>query len=167
MTKLSLNPYLLFDEKIGPFYPEPCDPFESALWAAEFAEVFRQLAARFDKQHAAAIDRICIEGLTSAHYTIETPYLLTRIVDVGKLRRDLPEVFEKIVFIRSCDAEKILGRRHLYALAKTASPDRVLPLEQVNIGDLRQVLAESEIPGYIITVKKPQMQVIVSREDMP
>ncbi|MDV0441706.1 hypothetical protein [Methanorbis furvi] len=167
MTKVPINPGILFAEKIGIFYPEPCDPFENAIWAAEFAEVFRQLAERFEEQHAAVIDRICIEGLTSVHYTIETPYTLTRMVDIGKLRRNLPEVFEKIVFIRSCDAEKILGRKHLYELAKAASPDRVIAFEQVNLGDLRQVLAESEIPAYISVVKKPQLPMIVPLGETP
>ena len=165
MTPPRIDPYFLFREKIEPDYPQPIGSFETALWAKAFAETFTELARRFEAQYAAEVDRISMEHLTSDRYVLKTPYTLHHIADVRKIRQNLPDIFEKIVFIRSCDAEKILGRRTLYRLAKEAGPDRIRSLEQINLTDLRQALTEQELPSYYITVKKPGIPFIVPREE--
>lgn len=167
MTEPHIDPYLLFIQKIEPSYPCPPDPFETALWEKSFAETFTELARRFEAQYAAEIDNISINHLTSDRYILETPFTLHRIANVEKIRQNLPDIFEKVVFIRSCDAEKILGRRELYRLAKETAPKRIRPLEQVNLTDLQNNLPKTELTGYITTVKKPQMPAIVPREELP
>lgn len=165
MTEPRIDPYLLFLQKIEPHYPRPADPFETALWAKSLAAAFTELARIFETQHTAEIDKISIGHLTSDRYTLETPFTLHRIANVEKIRQNLPDIFEKVVFIRSCDAEKILGRRELYRLAKEAAPKRIRPLEQVNLTDLQNNLPKIELADYLTIIKKPQMPAIVPREE--
>lgn len=165
-TSLSLDPMQIYTREIAPFHPEPADPFEHALWCSEMATVFEKLSIYFEDQYSQDINRIQTEHLTSDIYALHTPVSLHRVANVDKLRRELPEIYARIVFIRPYDAEKILGRRRLHELAQQAAGDRILPLELINISDLRRELTGEELPAYLKVLEKPHAPVII-RQDEP
>lgn len=72
-----------------------------------------------------------------------------------KLRADHPDIHSKIVHIRSCDAEKFLGRKYLYTCAKNAAGNRIHPYERTNLEDLRRHLGPAETAPYLLTRTKP------------
>ena len=70
------------------------------------------------------------------------------------LMDELPDVYDSLVFIKSSDAKRFIGRKELYDLAvEAAGRERVAKVEQVNLLDLRKALPAGEAARY--TKKDP------------
>lgn len=164
--KSLLSPQKFFEREVLPLHPEPADTYEKALWCSELLHVFRELALEFEGRYSDTINLIFSENLVSDVYTIETPLTFVRFADVARLRQDMPEVFEDVAYVRSSDAEKILGRRFLYKLCQEKDKSRILPLEQVNLGDLEKVLTGDELRRYVKIKTKPGIPVVRRRDDL-
>lgn len=154
------SPMEIFEQEILPNHSEPLDQFERALWCSELVYVFKELLLEFEERYSREVGVIFREDLHSDVYTLETPVTLVRVVDVPKLRSEMPEVFSDIVYLRCSDAEKVLGRRYLYNLCKSGYPERIKALEWVNLGDLERVLASCEVGSYVRVVEKPGVPVV-------
>lgn len=164
--KALLSPLELFEREILPLHPEPADLFEKALWCNDLSHVFRELCLEFEERYSDCVHLICAENIQSDIYALETPITLVRTVNAAKLRDEMPEVFAKIVYLKSSDAEKILGRHMLYELAKEYAPLRVPPLETVNLGDMGKVLSEGEMKRFVKVLEKPGIPKVVRRDEV-
>lgn len=132
------------------------DVWAAAYWHQEFAYLLSEAAVLLAGRQEELITLIRTEGLTSPEFRMDTPVVPVRTVNVAALREELPAIFDRVVFLRATDAERLLSRRRLYESAVAeAGADRVRPLERVNLGDLAKVLPADEFSRYIVITEKP------------
>lgn len=132
--------------------PDPAqDGFAAAFWCQEMEEAFTLAAAEAGRRKEEFVAAVQRAGMRSDRFRLEVPVSRVRAVDVGSLREGLPEVFSQVVFLRSCDAERFVGRRRLYELScAAAGTDRVRPFERVNVADLLRVLPPEEAERFVV-----------------
>ena len=150
----------LLNDAVLPVFSRPSDPFAEAVWCTELEAAAGELARVMNRRFHDLVNRIAAEGLVSERYVVTFPAVAVRRVDVVRLREELPEVFDRVVYLRCCDAERILSRERLYALCCAEAGGRVPSLEQVNLGDLGRVLKGEEMDRYVIVEEKPCRPVV-------
>ena len=155
MTYTPFNPEAFLTTILPRIHPRPADPFEAALHSRDLAYVFEEFHLGFIEQYHRDLEILSAENCESSEYRLVHSSKITCKVDVAKLRADRPDIHQKIVYLRSCDAEKFLGRDVLYAAARDRAGDRITRYEQVNIEDLRKYLTPGELSGYLITTERP------------
>lgn len=158
---MSTTPKTLLEE-IAVQHPCRAGEFAAAYWHQEMQYLLTETALILKEQHQDLLRIIADEGLTSPKYLLHTPVTVLRRVDIGKLRQELPDVFDRVVYLRATDAERFIGRRRLYELAcDAAGPERIRPAEQINLGDLERTLPTGERTSYIIATEKPGETIVV------
>jgi len=130
------------------WWPVPADEFAAAYRYQEFLYCLKEIQALFEKRHKELIRLIRAEGLESAEFEVEIP--LDRVVDADRLRDELPDIYDELVFIQPADAKRFLGLKTLYDLSvETAGRGRVAEVERVNLLDLKKALPDREAARYI------------------
>ncbi|MDU9376840.1 hypothetical protein McpSp1_14740 [Methanocorpusculaceae archaeon Sp1] len=154
MTYTPFNTEHFLTATLPRIHPRPKDAFEAALHSRDLAYAFEGFHFGFLEQYHTDIEMIRAENCESVEYRIFWPTKTVYEVNVEKLRLDRPEIHEKIVHLRSSDAEKFLGRGYLYSCAKSVAGDRVVPYERVNLQDLRKHLAPEEMTAYVVAKER-------------
>ena len=127
--------------------PLPEDEFAAAYWYQEFLYCMKELTKTFEARHTELIEIIRAEDLASDEFVLEIP--TDDVVNTDLLKDELPDVYDSLVFIKSSDAKRFIGRKALYDLAvDTAGRARVAKVEQVNLLDLRKALTAVEAARY-------------------
>ena len=137
-------------------YPCPAvSGYERAYWLYECRKSVLWIAGFLNEEYRKQIAAIQESGMTSKHYElmpIEKPESRVRI-DI--MREKYPEAFAELVYIKTSDAGKILGRKTLYALAKEkAGAEEIKTLEQVNVGDVERLMLDAAKAELIETRMK-------------
>lgn len=91
--------------------------FERAAWLFECREALRWILDFVELEFKHQVADIEDRGLTSEKYSLCGKYRSYTKVNLDALEAYSPAVFNDLVHIRATDAEKILGRRELYAQA--------------------------------------------------
>ena len=165
MTYIPFHTERFLAETLPKIHPRPSDAFEAALHSRDLAYAFEGLHFGFLEQYHMDLEIIHAENIESEEYRIHWPTKTMYEVDVTKLRESRPELHQKLVHLRSCDAEKFLGREYLYTCAKKAAGDRVHKYERVNIEDLRKHLTPEEIAPYLIAKERVAAPEIITTEE--
>ena len=171
--------------------PDPAqDGFAAAFWCQEMEEAFALAAAEAGRRKEEFVAAVQRAGMRSDRFRLEVPVSRVRAVDVASLRESLPEVFSQVVFLRSCDAERFVGRRRLYELScaaagtdrvrpfervgrrrlyelscAAAGTDRVRPFERVNVADLLRVLPPEEAERFVVVRERLMPVRVVCAEE--
>jgi hypothetical protein len=128
--------------------PLPADEFAAAYWYQEFLYCMKELTKVFEARHKELIEIIRAEDLASDEFVLEIP--TDDVVDKDLLMDELPDIYDSLVFIKSSDAKRFIGRKELYDLAvEAAGRARVAKVEQVNLLDLRKALPAGEAARYV------------------
>ena len=128
--------------------PVPDGEFAAAFRYQEFLYCMKELTKVFEARHKELIEIIRAEDLTSDEFVLEIP--ADDVVDKDLLMDELPDIYDSLVFIKSSDAKRFIGRKALYDLAvDTAGRERVAKVEQVNLLDLRKALPAGEAARYV------------------
>lgn len=137
------------------------DEFACMYWAQELEkaadELKRSAGCLFDEN----LYLLYENGLTSSRYQVQFPVQAFHTVNYDALARDLPAVYEKLVYVAAADALRILGRKRLYSLCMQKDMARTKRCEVVALEDLRKVLKEEEIGPFLLRHEKPLKPVIV------
>lgn len=155
MTYTPFDPETFLTTTLPRIHPRPADPYEAALHSRDLAYVFEELHLNFIEQYHQDLETISSENCESDAYRLIRRTRTTYKVNIAKLREDHPDTHKKIVYLRSCDAEKFLGRDTLYTLTKERAGDRIVRYEQINIDDLRKHLTAGDLPRYLIATERP------------
>ena len=127
--------------------PLPADAFAAAYWYQEFLYCMKELTKVFEARHKELIEIIRTEDLTSDEFLLEIP--ADDVVDKDLLMDELPDIYDSLVFIKSSDAKRFIGRKELYDLAVEAvGRARVAEVERVNLQELRKALTAVEAARY-------------------
>jgi hypothetical protein len=88
------------------------------------------------------------------------------VVDIAKLKDELPQVAEGLLYVSGPNAVKLIGEHRLYELAvEIAGASRVALLEQVRIEDMRKSLLPEELGRYVSEEEKQSGRpMIICRE---
>ncbi|MDU9376451.1 hypothetical protein McpSp1_10690 [Methanocorpusculaceae archaeon Sp1] len=154
----------ILNDLLLPRWPKPSDPFEDAVWCGAMEAALGELIPLFNHGFHAAVNLIRELGLTSPVYELLLPQTVLRHVDAECLRLASPAVYDEVAYLRSSDAERILGRRTLYRLSCEQDPARTESLAQVNVGDLERILTPSEMEPFVRSSCKPARPKVVPRE---
>ncbi|HJK77698.1 MAG TPA: hypothetical protein O0Y06_08815 [Methanocorpusculum sp.] len=155
MTYTPFDPETFLATTLPRIHPRPADPYEAALHSRDLAYVFEEFHLGFIEQYHRDLEIISRENCESTEYRLFHGSKTIYKVNVAKLREDHPDIHQKIVYLRSCDAEKFLGRDTLYTAARERAGDRIVRYEQVNIDDLRKHLTAGELSRYLIATERP------------
>ena len=99
------------------------------------------------ESHKELIEIIRTEDLRSDEFLLEIP--ADDVVDKDLLMDELPDIYDSLVFIKSSDAKRFIGRKELYDLAVEAvGRARVAEVERVNLQELRKALTAVEAARY-------------------
>ncbi len=129
--------------------------FERAYWLYQCREAVQWINKFVSQEYKRQLTDIEDRGLTSDLYQIIPKERQESRVRLDKLRDKFPETFAELVHIRASDANKILGRKTLYKLAKEKlGSDAIREYEAVNVGDLEKVLTPAQAVGLIDTYTK-------------
>lgn len=152
MTALSLDKLL---HELSLIHPCPKDEFEACEWLSEMKFLCEEFSLHCSSEFNRLLEVIKDEDLSSDTFCIVTPEKAERRVDVSKLKAELFSVFDSIVHLKSSDAERFIGRRKLYELARDSIGEvRISPYERVNVQDLEAVLPKDEVCKFVKVVKK-------------
>ena len=88
-----------------------------------------------------------------------------RAVDVARLREERPDILSRIAYVYAFDAEKLLGKPHIYELCAALPGFKPALHERANLGDLEKTLAPQEAARFIKTEQKPAGWEIVLRDE--
>ncbi len=137
-------------------YPCPVlNGFERAYWLYETREAVRWIAGFIHEEYKRQLNDIEACGITSDCYEIIPLERQESRVRIDKLREKFPDVFADLVHLRASDAQRILGRHILYALARDKiGDDAIRDFEAVNVTDLEKVLKPHQTAGLIETYTK-------------
>lgn len=136
---------------IGSTYGEPSEIFEKAYWCQEMIKALDGLCIGLDVCLLESLEKIESENLTSSEYGVEIPTRIVREPKLELIRAELPEVFERAVYITPYDAQKFIGAGELYRIAKEKAGDRFAKAERLNLRKLDEALTPEERSHYIKT----------------
>ena len=129
-------------------WPPSPDEYAAAYRYQEFLYCLKELRLLFKERHKELLDAIRAGGLTSDEFLLEVP--MDNVVNTALLKDELPDVYDSLVFVKAPVAERFIGRRALYLLSlERAGRDRVVPEEEVNLGDLKKALPAGEAARYV------------------
>lgn len=137
-------------------YPCPAlSGFERAHWLFECREAVRWIAGFINEEYQKQIAAIQESKITSDTYEIIPLQRPESRVRLDLMREKYPDEFRELVYIKASDASKILGKKTLYLLAKEkAGEDVLLPLEQINVGDVEKTMLKEQAAELIETRMK-------------
>lgn len=146
----------------------PCldEPFERAWHLQETAAVLQDIAQAYAAESAGIAADLYAAGLKSPTYEVTVQTKIRYIVDISKLKDELPQVAEGLLYLSGPNAVKLIGEHRLYELAvEIAGASRVALLEQVRIEDMRKSLLPEELGRYVSEEEKPSgLPMIICRE---
>lgn len=136
-------------------FPAPSNPFELAMYFRNLEQVCGELEVFFEEEYNDKIFEIKDEP--SDEYAVRMVYSKRSAVDSDKLRELRPDIYGRIVFVRSDKAERILTRRRIYELCEEAvGSDKIREYESVNKGDLEKNLQKCDVGQFISYVDKEE-----------
>lgn len=137
-------------------YPCPAlSGFERAHWLFECREAVRWIAGFINEEYQKQIAEIQRLKITSDTYEIIPLQRPESRVRLDLMREKYPDEFRELVYIKASDASKILGKKTLYNLAKEKAGEEVLlPLEQINVGDVEKTMLKEQAAELIETRMK-------------
>ncbi len=142
------------------WWPLSEDEYAAAYRYQEFLYCMKELTKVFEERHKELIAAIRFEGLESDEFAVEVP--MDNVVNTDLLKDELPTVYDNLVFIKSSAAERFIGRKSLYLLSlEAAGQDRVVPEEEVNLGDLRKALTAVEAARYVMQIPHEKLTRVV------
>lgn len=134
--------------------PAPENPFERAKYFLNLKWIGEELSLYYAKEYTDSVEELKNEP--SDEYCVVELSKMIESVDIDKLRKTYPDVYERIVFVKSNVAEKILSRRTLYELcAEKIGLDAVRKYDVINKGDLKNSLLYDEIGQFIVRTYEP------------
>jgi len=137
-------------------FPVPDEPFERAWHLQEMATLVAKLAKIYTAESAEIAAELYAAGVTSPDYKVDIPVKIETTVDISKLKDELPQVAEGLLYVNGPNAVKLIGERRLYELAlEIAGESRVALVEQVRIEDMRKSLLPEELGRYVSEEEKP------------
>lgn len=148
----------LFNEK----FPTPDDPFKQVVRVQEFESAFEFLAKEYKNRRLKLISKIRSEKLTSSLYRVLPR--IERHVNCELLKTKYPELYERLVYIKSFDARKILGDKLLYEICLETDSERTRGFSHVRMPDLIANLGESSAEEFFIPSENLGMMRVVPWE---
>lgn len=129
-------------------HPCPAESgFERAAWLYECREALRWILDFVELEFKHQVADIQDRGLTSEKYALCGKFRSYTKVNLAALEAYSPSVFNDLVHVRAADAEKIIGRRVLYAeaLDVLGSAD-IVQYQTVNSTELSKV-----VPSHVFS----------------
>jgi len=147
-------------------FPCPEEPFERAWHLQETAAVLQDIAQAYAAESAGIAADLYAAGMTSPAYEVNVQTKIRYVVDIAKLKDELPQVAEGLLYVSGPNAVKLIGEHRLYELAvEIAGASRVALLEQVRIEDMRKSLLPEELGRYVSEEEKQSGRpMIICRE---
>lgn len=137
-------------------FPLPEDLFARGWYLQETAASFAKLAKVYTAESAEIAAELYAAGVTSPDYEVDVPVKIETLVDISKLKDELPQVAAGLLYVSGPNAVKLIGERRLYELAlEIAGESRVALVEQVRIEELRRALLLEELGRYVSDEEKP------------
>ncbi|MCZ0861587.1 hypothetical protein O0S10_10220, partial [Methanocorpusculum sp. MG] len=149
MTYTPFDPQPFLATTLPRIHPRPADPYEAALHSRDLAYIFEEFHLGFIEQYHTDIQTIRNENAQSTEYQIIWPEQTYYEVNIPKLQTDHPDLHQKLVHLRATDAEKILGRDHLYTAAKQLLGTTIRDYEKITITDLKKHLTARDLTTYL------------------
>lgn len=98
-------------------------------------------------------DAVGEEGAVGDYLEIVPTYKESSAVDVSKLRKLKPEVYESLAYVEPRAAQRILGKDRIRELCRESCDSPYLKEETVNVTDLKKVLPKMFLDEFL-TVKE-------------
>ena len=145
-------------------HPLPDSAFERVLFLEdleESLEVLRKVTAR---ERSILVSRILDEDLVDDSYVLAPVTKTERSVNLGKLREEMPGVYESCAFVNANTAMQKLGKKAIRSMMKERFGEYAAVYDSVNVRDLEGLLGEYEARPFVEEEEVPDGYSVVKRE---
>ena len=144
-------------------HPLPDSAFERVLFLEdleESLEVLRKVTAR---ERSILVSRILDEDLVDDSYVLAPVMKTERSVNLGKLREEMPGVYESCAFVNANTAMQKLGKKAIRSMMKERFGEYAATYDSVNVRDLEGLLGEYEARPFVEEEEVPDGYSVVER----
>lgn len=148
---------------IAETYPLPNDLFETGKYLLDLEDILKDMAVTARERFNELLPEL--QTTWSETYLCCQTFRSTAAVDIERLRKDRPDILERIVYVAAYDAEKLLTRRRIYELCCESAGADIIRYQKANLGDLEKALPKDDAAVFVRTIEKPTGWGIFRRGD--